>query len=331
MKKAIIFCNLHANGDIIWSRQGVRWVVDQLGDKFVYFYVHTKHKDICFIHEKVNVITIPQSFHGFPMNRVKDQFNLDMFEDALWVDVWAASFEKMQRVDCGEDGVRFKLPDEFGNYHADCEEIQDSPTWQQKLYSEKIGYINEFLATNFSTKRLEVPDSKEFICKWNSNPKHKFFADIFLKRTKKFDLRVMICNGNTTSSQRRNFIYEDILRDYILNNPKICFYLTSKINEIEADNVFYMDDNFPIPNMDEIEYIMKSCDIIVTSQSGPGCLVFADEIVFDENRTLINFCVDRVDWYFDGGTCEYIRTSNFEDENVYNLITQNIEKKLSKK
>lgn len=327
MKKAIIFCNCHGYGDILHSRQGVRWVVDKLGDNFNYFYVHTKNKDTCFIDEKVTVISVPPMLYGCSANQIKNNLKSDLFNDALWLDIWAASYEKMKIV----EGVGFKLPDENGNYHAGCKEIQDSTIWQAKLYEEKVNTINNFLIENFSTKKLTVPDHKEFVCKWNSNPKNKFFADLFLKRTKKFDLHVMLCNGNTTSGQRRNYVYEDILREYILSNQNICFYLTSKINEIESDNVFYIDDNFPIPNLDEIEYLMNFCDIIVTSQSGPGCLAFTDAIVYDENKTLINFCVDTIDWYFEDGTCQYVRTSNFEDENVLNLIKENIEHKLNKK
>lgn len=327
MKKAIIFCNCHGYGDILHSRQAVRWVVDQLGDTFNYFFMHTKNKDTCFIHEKVSVISLPHWYYGTHAPQLRKNFQSELFNDALWLDVWAASYEKMREVPTGG----YKLPDENGNYHAGCVEVQDSTIWQAKLYEEKIREINIFLTENFSTKKLTVPNHLEFVCKWNSNPRNKFFADLFLKRTQNFDLHVMICNGNVTSGQRKNFVYEDILREYILNNQNTCFYLTAKINEIESDNVFYIDDNFSFPNLDEIEYLMKFCDIIVTSQSGPGCLAFTDAVTYDENKTLINFCADIVDWYFAEGNCKYVRTSNFEDDNVLNLIKENIELKLNKK
>lgn len=326
MKKAIVFVNTHGYGDILHSRQGVRWVVSKLGEQFNYFFLHTKDKNTCFIDEKVNVLSLPHHLYSCTAEQIQNSIRSAHFEGALWVDVWAGSFQKMQVV----PGAGFKLPDEFGNYHAGCTEIQDTTKWQTKLYREKIADINNFLIENFSTKQLEVPDHTEFVCKWNSNPRHKFFADRFLKNSSHFDIRVMICNGNTTSGQRRNYIYEDILSDFIKSKPNICFYLTSKINEIEAENVFYIDDYFPIPNLDEIEYLMKFCDLIVTSQSGPGCLSFTDAVVYDESKTLILFCTEKIDWYFDDGTCEYIRTQNFEDENVLNLIRDTIERKLNK-
>lgn len=326
MKKAIIFCNSHGYGDILHSRQGVRWVIDKLGDQFNYFFMHTKDQNTCFIDEKINLVRLPHQLYGCSADQIKKNVQSPHFEGALWIDVWAASYEKMRVV----SGAGYKLPDQYGNYHAGCPEIQDTTIWQAKLYEEKISAINNFLTENLSSKQLEVPNHTEFVCKWNSNPRHKFFADRFLENTKHFDLRVMICNGNTTSGQRRNFIYEDILSDYIKSNPNVCFFLTSKINEIQANNVFYIDDYFPIPNLDEIEYLMKFCDVIVTSQSGPGCLSFTDAIVYDENKTLILFCVDTIDWYFAEGTCEYIRTQNFEDSNVLNLIKDTIERKLNK-
>ena len=326
MKKAIIFCNSHGYGDILHCRQGARWVIDKLGDQFNYFFIHTKNKDTCFIHDDVKVISAPQTFYSCTALQFKQSFKSEYFNDALWVDVWAASFEKMKAI----QGIGHKLPDENGNYHEGCVEVQDTTKWQVKLYEEKIRDINNFLIENFSTKQLEVPDHKEFVCKWNSNPRYKFFADKLINDTSHYDMRVMICNGNTTSGQRRNYIYEDILSDYIKDNPNICFFLTSKINEIKTNNVYYIDDYFPIPNLDEIEYLHKFCDVIVTSQSGPGCLSFTDAVVYDENKTLILFCVDTIDWYFADGTCEYIRTQNFEDLNVLNLIKDTIERKLNK-
>lgn len=326
MKKAIIFVNTHGFGDILHSRQGVRWVIEKLGDSFDYYFIHTKDSNTCFIHDNVKIISVPHQWYGCSAEQIKKNINFPGFKDALWIDVWAASYDSMRSL----VGHGYKLPDEHGNYHPGCPEIQDTTVWQTKLYKEKIEAINNFLIENLSTKQLQVPDHKQFVCKWNSNPRHKFFADKFLHNTKHFDLRVMICNGNTTSGQRRNFIYEDILSDYVRNNPNICFYFTSKINEIYSNNVFYIDDNFPIPNLDEIEYLMKFCDVIVTSQSGPGCLSFTDEVVYDENKTLILFCIDTIDWYFAEGTCEYIRTQNFEDFNVLNLIKDTIDRKLNK-
>ena len=56
--------------------------------------------------------------------------------------------------------------------------------------------------------------------------------------------------------------------------------------------------------------------------------ILSTNLVLD--KTLILFCVDTIDWYFAGGTCEYIRTQNFEDSNVLNLIKDTIERKLNK-
>jgi len=329
MKKAIIFVNTHGFGDILHSRQGVRWVINQLGDQFDYYYLHNMHPDTCFIHPNVQVISLEKKFMSQKMEFIKRLFTPELtekFQDALWIDVWAASFEKMKLI----HGVGFKLPDKNGNYHAGCDEVQDTTTWQARLYEEKIRDINNYLIENLSTKQLQVPDHTAFVCEWNSNPKYKFFADAFINRTKNFDLHVFVCNGNVSSSQRRNFIYEKILSDYIKANQNVCFYLTAKIEEIDSPNVFYVDDNFPIPNLDQIEYLMKFCDIVVTSQSGPGCLAFTDAIVYDESKTLIIFCVDDIKTYFDAGTCEYVRVKDFSDENVLKVIKENVERKLIK-
>ncbi len=325
MKKSIVFVNTHGYGDILHSRQGVRWIVENLGDQFNYFYIHAMNKDVCFIHENVRVISLPRNLFACSLQQTKNIVKSPYFEDALWIDVWAASFEKMKAIpDCGH-----KLPDENGEYHKGCEEVQDTTKWQVKLYEEKIKDINNFLIENLSTKKLSVPEHTEFVCKWNDNPKYKFFADKFVRDTSNYKFRIMICNGNTTSNQRRNFIFEDILSSYIKSNPEVCFIFTSKLSEINSDNVYYIDDLFPIPNLDEIEYLMNFCKIIVTSQSGPGCLAFNSAVVYDESKTIILFCQDIVEWYFSDGCCEYIRTSNFDDENVFNLLKSNIDRKIN--
>ena len=96
MKKSIIFVNKHGFGDILHSRQGVRWVVDQLGDQFDYYFIHSFKPNTCFIHEKVKIIT-SNNILSQSMNYVKKILSPILpnhLKDALWIDVWAASFEK---------------------------------------------------------------------------------------------------------------------------------------------------------------------------------------------------------------------------------------------
>jgi hypothetical protein len=325
--RKIIFVNTHGYGDVLHSRQGVRWVINNLGQQFEYYYVSTLGVKPCHIHNDVKYINLPRDLFSTSLSQIKMGLGDYFDENDLWIDVWAASYEKMKPL----MGYGFKLPDENGNYHPGCKEIQDTTKWQTKLYKEKVQQINDFLLLNFTNKKLEVPDHKQFVCQWNDNPQYKFVADKLVRENKNFDLRVMICNGHTSSAQRENFIYEDILKVYITDHPNICFYLTAKINELKLPNVFYIDDNFPSPNLDEIEYLMKFCDVIVTSQSGPGCLCFTDAVVYDKNKTLVLFCNDIIEWYFDEGDCKYVRTPNFEESNVLNTIASCISEYINKK
>lgn len=93
MKNSIIFVNTHGYGDILHSRQGVRWVVESLGDQFNYFFMHVKDKDTCFIHEKVDVISLPNNLYACSVDQLKKYITSPIFGNSLWVDVWAASFK----------------------------------------------------------------------------------------------------------------------------------------------------------------------------------------------------------------------------------------------
>lgn len=330
MNKTIVFYNSHQNGDLIHCSQGVRWIIDHLDDSFKFFFVHNKNPEAFFFHEKIKVLKPQTNFHAFPMQPIKEYCgNQDpALKDAFWINTWVGSLDGARDFILADNSYVILLPDANGLFSQKSEQIQDTLLFQKRIYTQRINELNEYFAENFSTRKIPLPSEEDLICKWNPNPKNKSSIDDLINKNSKYDISVMICNGDTVSSQRENFIYEDIIKQYVIDNQNVCFYFTSKISEINSSNVFYMDDYFTIPNLNEIEYLMKFCDIIVTSQSGPGCLAFNDAVVNDESKTLIIICVDSLPAYYDGGTCEYIKTQNFSDSNIIKTIAENIEKKI---
>ena len=330
MNKTIVFYNSHQNGDLIHCRQGVRWIIDHLDDSFKFFFVHNKNPEAVFFHEKVTVVKPQTDFHAYPMQPIKEYCgNQDpLLKDAFWINTWVGSLDGARDFVLSDHSYVILLPDANGAFSRNSEQIQDTLSFQKRLYTQRINALNEYFAENFSTRVVPLPLEKDLVCVWNSNPKNKILVDNLVDKNSKFDISVLICNGNTVSSQRENFIYEDIIKQYVIDNQNICFYFTSKISEIDSPNVFYIDDYFSIPNLNEIEYLMKFCDIIATSQSGPGCLAFNNSIVNDESKTLIILCVDSLQTYFDGGKCEYVRSDDFDDLNIVKLIAENVAKKI---
>ena len=66
--KKIIFYNAHQHGDLLLSRQGVRWIIDHLGDGYEYYYLHNKNPESVFIHKKIEFINLDMNIHSDPMH-----------------------------------------------------------------------------------------------------------------------------------------------------------------------------------------------------------------------------------------------------------------------
>jgi len=329
MNKTIVFYNSHQNGDLIHCRQGVRWIIDHLDDTFKFFFVHNKNPEAVFFHEKITVVKPQTDFHAFPMQALKEYCgNQDAtLRDAFWINTWVGSLDGARDFIFADNSYAVLLPDANGFFSQNSEKIQDTLSFQRRLYAQRINALNEYFAENFSTRVVPLPTEEDLVCTWNSNPKNKALVDSLVEKNSGFDSTVLICNGDTMSSQRENFIYEDIIRQYVSDNPNICFYFTSKISEINSDNVFYIDDYFPIPNLNEIEYLMKFCDVIFTSQSGPGCLAFTDEIVNDENKVLCVLCSSAVELFNSNTKCKVIYSQDFSESNILTLLDKFISQK----
>jgi hypothetical protein len=83
-----------------------------------------------------------------------------------------------------------------------------------------------------------------------------------------------------------------------------------------------------MPNLNEIEYLSAFCDVIVTSLSGPGCMIINNKVMNDSTKTLIYVCRKIIGLIYDKGECEYIQTENYDIQNIKSIIDTTIRKKL---
>lgn len=331
MNKNIVFFCSHQHGDILQTRQGIRYIIKQLGSSYKYYFIHGKDPESIFVHPDVTVLRPPINFHATELKDVKIHMINNFYpflKDALWLNVWVGAV-KGSRIFTLKDGCKVLLPNAQGFYSLDSsEEIKFTNNWHVRMYQERIQEINEYLLMNFSSKKLTPPTTEDLIVEWNSNPKNKQIIDDLLTKNDKYKVSVILCNGRISSSQNTNFIYEDILRDYIVENQDICFYLTSKISEIKSNNVFYIDDYVPLPNLNEIEYLMKFCDVIVHSFSGPAVCSFTDAVLNDANKTVISFCYLSFPPFYDNFKYKHVRSEDFSEANILKIISENILEKL---
>ena len=331
MKKTIIFYNSHQYGDLLHNRALVKWIVDHLPNSYKCYFLMNKNPKSIFFHKNVENICLSNDFHASPMeNIIPHCKNDERLLGGLWVNMWICSFSGTLHFMYPDGSIRYLLPTKSGFHDFnESEQIQETIEFQKKLAYVKIDEINEFLALNFTQNKIPYPSESDLILKLDDNgltKYKKYLIDIFIEKNKIFEKTIIICNGNTSSGQRENFIFEKNLEKLILSNQNYCFYFTDSTNRLESKNVFYVDDYFDVPNMHQIEYLMSHCDIIVSSQSGPGCLAFCDKIINDKNKTLIILCNKLIPVFNQNITCELISSDGFTEENVSYLISKSLER-----
>lgn len=333
MKKTIVFYNSHQYGDLLHNRALVKWIVDHLPSTYKCYFLMNKNPKSIFFHKNVENIGLSADFHGYPMEKIKPHCqNDERLIGALWVNMWICSFPGTLHYKFPDDSIRYLMPTKNG-YHDfnESEQIQETIEFQKRLAYIRIDEINEFLTLNFTFEKIPYPSESDLVFKLDANglnKYNKYLLDIFIEKHKIFEKTILICNGNTSSGQRENFIFEKCLKELIISKQNYCFYFTDRTNRLDSENVFYIDDYFDAPNLHKIEYLMAHSDVIVSSQSGPGCVAFCDKIINDKNKTLIILCNKLIPVFNQNTTCELISSDEFTEENVSYLISKSLERKL---
>jgi len=337
--KKIIFYNAHQHGDILLSRQGVRWIVDHLGDGYEFYYLHNKNPESVFIHEKIEFLNLDMNIHADPMYvYIKHFDNLEAFDDkAIWIDTWIGSAAHIKYIHIKESNNQmFVYQNDDGKYYIDynekkqrdeihlCtddkeyeryKECHDSLKMQKILFDERITEIN-----NRIENQIPFPNEIDLVVKHNFEPFYKDKADILIKEINNFKHKVLICNGKVISGQRDNFSYEKMLIDIYDLFEDCAFVFTSKIDEIKRPNVFYIDDYVDVPNLDEIEYLSSFCNYIIHSASGPGCATMTDANFYNSSKHILFVAREDVDDFVTDYKCAYQRCSDFTDKSIIKYI-----------
>jgi len=60
----ILFFNEHQHGDLILGKQNVRWIVDHSPKNVNFYYLHNKHPESVFVHERIKHIKTDLNFHA---------------------------------------------------------------------------------------------------------------------------------------------------------------------------------------------------------------------------------------------------------------------------
>ena len=88
MKREIVFYLAHQFGDILGSKQLVRYIVDKLGNSFDFYFIHRHNPDAVNFHERVKVVNLPYNIHFLPMYQVEQNLKSQgLFKDALFLNI----------------------------------------------------------------------------------------------------------------------------------------------------------------------------------------------------------------------------------------------------
>ena len=316
----ILFYNEHQHGDLIIGRQNVRWIVDHSPKNVNFYYLHNKHPESVFVHERIKHIKTDINFHASPMPLMEKFFKQKgLFQDALWVSTWVGSINNVMKLIDENGWERYLLPNNQNTYQIGVnDELWDNMKIQFTLCKQNIDIINSFFISNFYHYKIPYPNSPEdMLVKCNSKPKKVDAANNILLSG--YKLRVLICNGETFSNQRKNFDYAAYLENIIKKHSDVLFYFTQNVS-IQSPNVININDHIEFPNINEIEYLSKFCNIIVTSLSGPGCSVINDAVVKDENKILIHICREIIGLVYDRHLCKCIQTEDYSSTNITKII-----------
>jgi hypothetical protein len=277
--KRIVFFNGHQNGDVANSRGLVDYITKELGDVYEYYFLTLRtelgSKGAVRFGDNINIHNpIVQGLLPF----MPPQWNPDIktahergdiyfvYGDTLFLNVWigCSHYYMSHRSPRGGGITRESLRQQI------CEVID--------VIHQAGGPI------------LPYPTDIESLSSRTTNPHNKQLVDDFLEELhKKYKKMVLICNGPVLSSQTPQFSFGNILQDTMQANEDIAFVFTDKNFVTNNSNCFFTDDHFPVPNLSEIDYLSKDCEVIVSRMSGPGIITMNRDNYLDSTKTLISF------------------------------------------
>lgn len=241
------------------------------------------------------------------------EFNHCKVEDKYYVNLWIASYSEfmnVERKNCTISNLS-GLPVDYTSDHTfnHCKFIIDR--------------MNEEL-------HLNIPHPKEesdILPRSIKSPERKSEIEQFLNTIEKYRSKIFLCNSVTHSGQCSNFDVRNSIISLIGVKKDTAFIYTNNDHKlILEENEYCIDDIFPKSNLNQIEYLSQFCDVLVSRQSGPGCVIQTYENMHDPNKVYISLTSydENAAFYYKGGACRYDRTTDHSPESISALLSKYI-------
>jgi hypothetical protein len=146
----------------------------------------------------------------------------------------------------------------------------------------------------------------------------------------KYDLIILVCDGNVNSNQSHNFNFIPIVEHLSKNNPNCLFLSTNQLYENKPNVITtYPQITESLPDLLQISLISNHCDIIVGRASGPFCFTHTKENFNDDKKTFISFTFNESEgiFYYDGKN-KSLWSNNLNYPNMITTIQNEINLKL---
>jgi hypothetical protein len=319
----IVFFNGHQHGDIANNRGVVSYIAPFIQDLQLEF-ISKKNAEAVFLHDNVktyNIESYPDSAlfkqHVGCIKATPHVFCIH--ENTLYINLWIGKSKWYldNRKSCGEGITRESL----------------------------LQHTNEIISIiSSNTDRLiKYPSCvSETMSSSIKYPKHKKKIDNLIKENfSKYRKKILIPNGYVISSQCPQFNIATFLVDagIVDRHKSVLFIITAPSDREEKQNMLFIDNIVSPPNLNEIDYLSRHCDVLITRASGPGCMISTKENYYDISKTFISFTtnpniafealsdpqnIESKVWGYHEKTAKMLWSNDFSMNNICSMIEEAI-------
>lgn len=141
----------------------------------------------------------------------------------------------------------------------------------------------------------------------------------------RYEKLILISSGPVHSAQAYNFNFYQIMLDICNQNPNVLILSTMDYENMPENFINTSFITKKIPDLLQISYVSKFCDIIVGRASGPFCFCHTKENLLNPNKTFISICNNEYEGkWFQSSKALQKWTNNYDPQSITNLINSNI-------
>ena len=141
----------------------------------------------------------------------------------------------------------------------------------------------------------------------------------------KFDKIILLCDGDVRSGQSVNFDFNSII-SFLSDKYKNYLFISTN-NNINSDNAISLNPHITSssPDLLEISYVSKFCDVIIGRASGPFCYTHTLDNFYDTQKTFISFThIEHEGVFLEESKCKNIWSNNFNMDSILKTIDDNL-------